>query len=158
MGNADRAQGLHRLRIGRRSLANQIYHVTTVTKGRRQLFDDLVSGRGVVLTLIRIQASGLADTLAFVVMPDHLHWLLQLGQDRDLSKTVGSMKSESSRRIRRDQPTVTRVWQRGFYDRALRRDDDLVKVARYIVANPLRAGLVERLGDYPLWYSRWLES
>jgi len=28
--------------------------------------------------------------------------------------------------------------------------------ARYIVANPLRAGLVERLGDYPLWDAVWL--
>jgi len=29
-------------------------------------------------------------------------------------------------------------------------------MARYIVANPLRAGLVERIGDYPLWDATWL--
>jgi REP element-mobilizing transposase RayT len=48
------------------------------------------------------------------------------------------------------------VWQRGFHDHALRRDEDIVRVARYIVANPLRAGLVSRIGDYPLWDSVWV--
>ena len=42
------------------------------------------------------------------------------------------------------------------HDRALRRDEDLLAVARYIVANPLRAGLVRRVGDYPLWDAVWL--
>ena len=35
-------------------------------------------------------------------------------------------------------------------------DEDLKKTARYIVANPLRAGLVKRLGDYPHWDALWL--
>ena len=48
------------------------------------------------------------------------------------------------------------VWQQGFHDRALRREDDLVKVARYVVANPLRAGLVRKYGDYPLWDAIWV--
>lgn len=48
------------------------------------------------------------------------------------------------------------TWQRGFFDRAIRREDDLVSIARYIVANPLRAGLVERIGDYAHWDSVWM--
>ena len=31
-----------------------------------------------------------------------------------------------------------------------------MKLARYVVANPLRAGLVEKLGDYPLWDAVWV--
>jgi len=41
-------------------------------------------------------------------------------------------------------------------DHALRTDENLLNVARYIIANPLRAGLVTRIGDYPLWDSIWL--
>jgi REP-associated tyrosine transposase len=152
-----RNQGLHRLRIGRRSIANQIYHVTTVTAGRRRLFTELRSGRFVVQTLMRIQASQLADTLAFVVMPDHMHWLLQLGSNQNLSRVVGSMKSGSSRQMRRRRQPGASIWQSGFHDRALRCDEDLAQVARYIIANPLRAGLVERIGDYPLWDAVWLD-
>ncbi len=43
-----------------------------------------------------------------------------------------------------------------FHDRAMRKEEDLKAAARYIVANPLRAGLVERCGDYPLWDAVWL--
>jgi REP element-mobilizing transposase RayT len=87
--------------------------------------------------------------LAFVVMPDHLHWLLQLQQDT-LSTVVGRVKSISAKRLGRH------VWQAGFYDRALRRNDDLQAMARYVVANPVRAGLVQRLGLYPHWDAIWL--
>jgi hypothetical protein len=38
----------------------------------------------------------------------------------------------------------------------MRKDQDLQVAARYIVANPLRAGLVKRVGDYPLWDAIWL--
>lgn len=48
------------------------------------------------------------------------------------------------------------LWQKAFYDRAVRKDKDMRKIARYIVANPLRAGLVERIGDYPFWGAAWL--
>jgi hypothetical protein len=38
----------------------------------------------------------------------------------------------------------------------LRRQDDVRAVARYIVANPLRAGLVRDIGDYSHWDAVWL--
>jgi REP element-mobilizing transposase RayT len=52
--------------------------------------------------------------------------------------------------------TFNRIWQRGFYDRSIRKEDDLIDIARYIVANPVRAGLVTSIRDYPLWDSIWL--
>jgi hypothetical protein len=48
------------------------------------------------------------------------------------------------------------LWQTGYHDRAIRDGEDLLPFARYIVANPLRAGLVEKIGDYPLWDASWL--
>ena len=46
--------------------------------------------------------------------------------------------------------------QRDFYDHAVRNDEALFEIARYIVANPLRAKLVDSVADYPHWYARWL--
>ena len=40
----------------------------------------------------------------------------------------------------------------------VRRDEDLRGLARYIVANPLRAQLVQRIGDYPHWDAMWLDE
>jgi putative transposase len=51
-----------------------------------------------------------------------------------------------------------KLWQRGFYDHALRKDEDVLKLARYIVANPIRAGIINKIGDYPLWDAVWLSK
>jgi putative transposase len=84
-------------------------------------------------------------------MPDHLHWLMQLGPRRSVSQVVGTVKSLSARRL-----GCAALWQAGFHDHAMRREENLIGTARYIVANPLRAGLVERIGDYPHWDAVWL--
>ena len=43
-----------------------------------------------------------------------------------------------------------RLWQDGYYERVLRQEEDAQAFARYIVNNPIRAGLVETPEDYPL--------
>lgn len=138
------------LRRGRWSERGRVYLITTVTDGRVPLFDEILCARAVVRALIRAQALGQADTLAYVLMPDHLHWLMSLGDAAELSLVVRAVKSLSTREIGRP------VWQRGFHDRALRREADLRQAARYIVANPLHAGIVSRVGEYPHWDAVWL--
>lgn len=138
------------LRKGRVSLSGQVYHVTTVTLGRQPIFSDLRAARVLVNALRESQARGEAATLAFVIMPDHMHWLLQLEERVSLSKLVGAVKAVTAHGMGR------RIWQGGFHDHALRQEEDLVEVARYIVANPLRAGLAQRVGDYPHWDAVWL--
>jgi putative transposase len=139
------------LRLGRISEPGRIYHITAVTSGRTPLFSELVAARCLIGVLRDVHEAGLASTLAFVVMPDHLHWLMQLGDARTLSQVMGTVKSLSARRLGRGS-----IWQRGFHDHAVRVEEDLVALARYIVANPLRAGLVTRVGDYPHWDAAWL--
>jgi putative transposase len=147
----------HDLRRGRVSISGQIYLVTTVVKNRAPLFSDLHAGRIVVNALIYANNSGRALTLAYVVMPDHLHWLMSLGEQGSFSSVVSMMKRHTSRKINEQTGgTGKGIWQRGFHDHALRRDEDVARVARYVVANPLRAGLVQRIGDYPLWDAVWL--
>lgn len=138
-----------RLRTGRYSQAGQVYLVTTVTRERQAVFADFAAARLLVSVLRAESALGSCTTLAFVVMPDHLHWLLQLEQGL-LSALVGRVKSISAKRLGRP------IWQAGFHDRALRREEDLQATARYLVANPLRAGLVTRVGLYPHWDAIWL--
>jgi REP element-mobilizing transposase RayT len=138
------------LRKGRVSLPGQVYHVTTITLGRQPIFSELRSARVLVNALREAQARGEATTLAFVIMPDHMHWLLQLEARISLSKLVGAVKAVTAHGV------GGRIWQGGFHDHALRQEEDLVALARYIVANPLRAGLAQRAGDYPHWEAVWL--
>ncbi len=138
------------LRKGRFSESGRIYLVTTVTKLRRPVFAEFQAARSLVSALRQEQRAGHADTLAYVVMPDYLHWLIELRGKTLLSQVVGAVKSVSAHRLDRA------LWQRGFHDHALRREEDLPAVARYIVANPLRKGLVARIGEYPHWDAVWL--
>jgi REP element-mobilizing transposase RayT len=144
------------LRKGRVSEPGRSYVVTTVTQDRRPLFTDWAAGRVVVDSLRRLHAGGDVTSLAFVVMPDHVHWLFTLASRSTLPFVVQGFKGGSARRL--GKRVAGPVWQRGYYDHALRGDEDLRAQARYIVANPLRAGLVHSLGDYPLWDAVWLDG
>ena len=145
----------HRLRVGRYAEHHRIYLLTTNTHDREPVFNDVALGRLVVAQFRAAHDQGFANSLAWVVMPDHFHWLIEL-QQGSLSELMQKTKSLSTKAVKLATGRTTSLWQRGFHDRALRRDEDLVKMARYVVANPLRAGLVEKLGDYPLWDAIWV--
>jgi REP element-mobilizing transposase RayT len=144
-----------RLRMGRYSGHSHIYLLTTVVRNRIPIFADWRLGRLVVEQFRLAQEEGAALSLAWVVMPDHFHWLIQL-KDGSLSRLMRRAKSRSALRINTMLGRPSQLWQRGYHDRALRAEEDLKSAARYIVANPLRAGLVQRVGDYPLWDAIWL--
>ncbi len=145
------AHGCH-LRKGRHSTPGQIYCITTVTTNRQPLFTDFNTARVAINVLKNQHDKKLFTCLCFVVMPDHLHCLLQLGGKRPLSAVVQQFKSQISKQLGGS------LWQRGFHDRAIRKEEDLVAIARYIVANPLRAGLVKSIKDYPHWDCVWLDT
>lgn len=144
------------LRRGRVSIPGQVYCITTVTHEREPLFRNFAHARLAVGELRRLNDCALVTSLAWVVMPDHLHWLLALGHSHSISIVAKMLKGRTATAINRSSARCGPVWQRAYYDHALRRDEDLASVARYIVANPLRAGLVEKLGDYPHWDAVWL--
>ncbi len=144
------------LRRGRVSEVGRAYLVTTVTHGRKPLFNDFEQARCIGRCLRDIERAQRAETLCYVVMPDHLHWLMVLGEAETLPGLVKSMKSYSARRIKAMHPHHGPVWQAGYHDHALRSEEDVRTIARYVVANPVRAGLVARVGEYPLWDACWL--
>ncbi len=149
-------RGSHHLRKGRFSEPGRIYLVTSVTQHRHPLFRDIFLGRILIRELMAEESRGDLESLAFVVMPDHLHWLVQLGNKADLSKCVQRTKSLSARALNQHIRRTGRVWQDGFHDHALRRDEDLVQFARYVIANPLRAQLVDSVRKYSLWDAIWI--
>ncbi|MDQ0977864.1 REP-associated tyrosine transposase [Pseudomonas synxantha] len=148
-------QNAHRLRKGRYSESGRIYLLTAVTHQRQRIFQDWHIGRLLVREFRKAQEEGDARSLAWVVMPDHFHWLVEL-HNGDLSRLMQRTKSRSARAVNKARQSFGVLWQKGYFDRALRREEDLKAMARYIVANPLRAGLVEHIGHYPLWGAIWL--
>ena len=145
----------YRLRTGRFSEVGRIYLITAVVKNRQPYFYDFCLSRILINEFRRTHTEGLVESLAWVVMPDHFHWLIEL-RDASLSTVMQRTKSRSALAIGCALGGPVKLWQKGYHDRAIRYDEDLASVARYVVANPLRAGLVQRLGDYPHWDAIWL--
>jgi putative transposase len=145
------------LRLGRHSQTDQIYMITAITHDRQPFFSDLRAGRLLVHQFSKAQRAGLADSLAWVVMPDHFHWLMRLNS-RDLSAVVHRVKCQTAGKVNAHLGRSGQFWQRSFHDRAIRHEQDLRPAARYIIANPIRAGLVKRVQDYSLWDAIWLDG
>jgi putative transposase len=143
------------LRTGRFSEPGRIYLISFNVNNRRPVFDNWQKGRLVVDELRRAQQQELAFSLAWVVMPDHVHWLLEL-KHASLGRLMKQVKARSAISINRALSGDRFSWQSGYHDTAIRNEHQVMHFARYIVANPLRAGLVARIGDYPLWDAVWL--
>lgn len=144
------------LRKGRYSEPGREYLVTTVTHQRIPWFTDLPAARLLVLEMQQLEKEGVAIWLAWVIMPDHFHALLSLTGQTSLGEVMNRLKGRSARAINARLGRTGDFWQISFHDHALRTEEDRLEIARYVVANPLRAGIVERLGDYPHWDSVWL--
>ncbi len=112
-------------------------------------------------------------TLAFVIMPNHVHFLARHAQEHNASELLYAIKRPSSFRFKQMMPAseleslmvqerpgkmAFRFWQEGpGYDRNIA-DDTLNSSVRYIHLNPVRNGLCARAEDWEwssaAWYAR----
>ncbi len=153
---ATKKPGNAALRKGRASIEGQIYFITTTTLKRQPLFADFQTARAAAQTFEDKKVLADARLLAWVLMPEHFHGLLALGERHGLPEIMGRLKSASARRANKTIGRQGPLWDRAYYDHALRHEEDLLVTARYLVANPVRAGIVQRVGDYPFWNAIWL--
>ncbi|NQD36486.1 transposase [Permianibacter sp. IMCC34836] len=142
------------LRIGRYSAHRGFYLLTACTYQRQPHFLTLNIARALVLEMLACDRDGLTCTYCYVVMPDHLHWLVEL-KSISLSLLMRRVKARASLKVAKLHG-VKPLWQGGFHDRAIRQEADLQALARYVVANPLRRGLVTNVAEYPHWDAVWL--
>ena len=156
MDNMTLGPGHKSLRRGRCSIPGQIYAVTFTTAHRVPWFADFETARVAAGTLVSSMRTTDAEMLAWVLMPDHAHVLLALGARWSLQKTVQRLKWGTANAVNRTAGRRGILWARAFHDHALRTDEDVRSVARYIVLNPVRAGLVARCGDYSFWDAVWI--
>lgn len=125
----------------------ETYHLVVVTHHR----DPVLIGDVAIATaalLARAAASTAFELLVYTVMPDHVHILGRGTQDDANAKGfMQRFKQVSSYAYR--QETGRQLWQQSFFDRVMRKTDDIDGLARYIIGNPLRAGLIAVGEDWP---------
>jgi len=144
------------LRKGRFSNSGSIYFITFVVHERIKIFDDFCLASLFCRNISINELSNNSTWLSWVLMPDHFHGLLQLGDEAKLSHVIRQLKSKTAVEINRTLNRRGQVWQHAYYDHCIRKEEDLLDICRYIVANPLRAQLVDEIGKYSFWDSKYL--
>lgn len=145
--------GHQALRKGRVSLPNQIYLIAVCCNNREKIFSDFNAARVMSSILHKVLKEQQSKILAWVVMPDHMHLALQLAEDETLAKTMNRINSCSAIAVNKALNRHSKLWQGAYHDHALRDEGQLFTAIRYLISNPIRAGLAEKLGDYPYWNS-----
>ena len=102
--------------------------------------------------------------LAFVVMPDHVHWVFILGESRSLDQVLKGFASVTSRQIIQAYGLTPHVvWQEEYHDHRLRSEEKTWAKVEYVHANPVRRGLCAGAEDWP-WstanprFKGWVEE
>ena len=131
------------------------YFLTFCTLDRREIFRDPRVARMTLLQFRRTARSEGFALLAYCLMPDHAHLLVEgRTASADFRKFAKRAKQSSGQVYAHGHKRS--LWQEGFYERVLRSDTDLREVARYIIWNPVRAGLSPTPADYPFLGSQLL--
>ena len=123
------------------------YSLTFCTDQRQPVFKDK---RVVDLVLSQIARAGRERdfaVIAYCFMPDHLHLLVHGQSDTaDCRRFIAAAKQYSGYYYSKE--IGGKLWQRYGHERTLRNDEHTLVVARYIIGNPVRAGLVASVEQY----------
>jgi len=123
------------------------YSLTFCARDRARLFTSSESVYLVRSQILRAAESESFDVVAYCFMPDHLHLVVQgAREDSDLKAFVKLAKQLSGFHYR--QKTGSALWQRYSFEHVLRDDEDLAIKVRYVLENPVRAGIVVAPADY----------
>ena len=97
---------------------------------------------------------------AAVIMPDHVHALVQplcLPESEgfyDLAEIIHSVKSFSVHKINLSRGSKGSIWQDERYDRIVRDEVEFLEKWQYIMSNPVKKELAQHWEDYPWLYIR----
>ena len=168
----------HQLRQGRHAISGTYYFLTTATFKRRHILSNPQVAQIIFDSLQWLENEDRIRWICIMIMPDHIHAVIQLGCNQTLSSVMHSFKSFTAKKINalhshiagQDAPPTGEghitgqdapptgagaVWQAGYYDRGVRGEESLNEIIRYCYENPVRKGLVKWAKDYPYWWCKF---
>ena len=131
------------------------YFFTVVTHDRTPIFTDETRVEVFRQALRKVMTARPFEIDAMVILPEHLHCIWRLPEgDTDYSSRWREIKKAASRQIgaATNARNERMVWQRRFWEHAIRDEDDWRKHVDYIHYIPVKHGLVSHPGEWP-WSS-----
>jgi putative transposase len=88
----------------------------------------------------------------FVIMPDHVHLLMEVESGMTIEKAMQLIKGRFSHRLSHEFDGKVEVWQRGFTEVQVMNKQSFEAHRAYIADNPVRAGLISSAEEYPFCF------
>lgn len=153
-------KGTSQLRKGRVSITGTAYFITKATRKRLEADQPYHTGllispgvpEIIINSLEYLHNKAELNLIAYTIMPDHLHLLFTLGEKQILSKLLDRFFGFTGHEITRVLNWQEPFWQAGYYDRALRTEEEVETVYKYIIENPVKAGYVVEAKDWNWLY------
>lgn len=122
--------------------------MTVAVADRRPVFERAALASAAVDAIVARAEADCVPVLAYCVMPDDVHLVVEPSERCDVPTFVGRFKSVCLRASWTLGVTGT-FWQRSFWDRMLRADEDVTVAVDYVLQNPVRRGMVIDWKSYP---------
>ena len=135
------------LHAHRWSNSGETYFVTCCTCLRSAGLTNAPIVRVVHDSVSALDEDGDTSTFAFTLMPDHLHWLFNLGHRLSLGRVIARLKAQTKNEL----CDSGLAWQRDFFEHRLRAGEAVEPYGLYVFLNPYRADLLPSSGVWPHW-------
>jgi putative transposase len=133
--------------------SERIFFTTTKTCMAKSL---LQSERNALLFIDVLRsyiAAGKFKLHDFVVMPNHVHLLIEVNNTMTIERAMQLIKGGFSYRLKKECGYGGEVWQPGFSDVRIKDEQSFLQHREYIAQNPVKAGLVDSAEKYPYCYT-----
>lgn len=144
----DPLHGHEALRRGRWSESGAEYFPTFCTAERKSGLTEPSLLHSIRREAERLSSESVWQLRTGVVMPDHIHLLVEMSSDSELAVAVRLFKGRLSPTLRQ----AALQWQPAYFDHRMRPDEDRLPVFRYIFLNPYGASLIPSSEKWPGYY------
>lgn len=146
-------------RIPRAATPDTVYHVLNRANGREGIFQKEQDYAAFMKILVEGKEKYDMRLLAFCIMPNHWHLVLYPRSGEDLSQFMRFVTHTHTQRFHTHYHTVGygHLYQGRFKSFPVQDDNYFLQVCRYVERNPIRAGLAEKIADWP-WSSAWVRT
>ncbi len=163
LNRRDTLRNSHRLPLEMYSLSGNAFFFTICAQKSSTPFVDDMRAKAIVDALLwRKQKHGW-QLFCYCLMPDHLHFILQLPDAEERARSGGirgaetenvlhhiaDFKSYTTSQIWWKSGGAGQLWQESSYDRVITYDNSISPVISYVLNNPVRKGLVNEWDRYP---------
>lgn len=139
-------------RIPRGQQGGHAYHVINRGNGRATVFHKPQDYEAFLSLLADAKKRHRMKLLGFCLLPNHFHLVLELADQTALSQFMQWLLTSHVRRYHKHYGSSGHIWQGRFKSFPVQRDEHLMTVLRYVLQNPVRAGLSDTVHEWP-WSS-----